>query len=361
MPDLRFIAVSGTPARMGESFGEQFREQIHGFFEARMNRLERVVKQYQPDRIFSRDAVLETARGAIDAHRRYDAPIWAEFEGIARGSGLDLDRLLVTNGLTDIQDLVVQQEQATGAASADVDECTALLVPPDADGGRALIAQTWDMHDDAREFLVVVRRKADDRPETMCLTTTGCLCLIGVNSERVAVGNTNLVPTDARVGVNYLFTITRALACRSAAEAADTVIATPRMSGHNFHIADGTRVINLECTATRVARTDVSRPFPHANHYLNADLAKHEYQRDAGNSTWRQDEMCRLVEDRDGPVSMEVCWDHLSRTAQQFVPAESRPDTAVATVATVVIAPASGRMDVCEGVAADDNRHQLKL
>ena len=172
----------------------------------------------------------------------------------------------------------------------------------------------------------------------------------------------NLFPLDARVGVSYLFTITRALACRSAAEAANAIECTPRLSGHNFHVADRHQVLNLECTATRVARTEVrDRPFVHANHYLDAHLKAHEFQRESFNSTWRQDQVCALASKLTAPISMLDCWQQMAQTAQSCVPQDETTDPTVATVATVAMAPGLAAMDVCAGVATDDNRQRLNL
>ena len=363
MSDFRFVELSGSPAAMGEAFGEQFRDEIRGLFEARMSRVKRFLALQDPGRPFSPAAVLKVARGTIDAHQSYDARIWDEFAGIARGSGLALDELLVTNGLTDIQDLILFDKAAASQAfGAHVDECTAMLVPGECGGGQPLLCQTWDMHAEAGDYLAVVHRKPDDGPETRGLTTTGCLCLIGLNSEGVGVGNTNLVPTDSRIGVNYLFTLTRALRCRSAAQAADAVASTPRLSGHNFMIVDGRSVFNVECTATRDHRRQVrDEPFVHANHYLEDSLRPLEFQRQTDNSHWRYKKMCGLLGRLPRPITIDACWQHFAQVSQHHVPAANGFDENLVTVATIALCPAAGRFYVCSGAAGSSTRHEVKL
>ena len=363
MSDLRFVELCGSPATMGEAFGEQFRDEIRGLFEARMNRVRHFLGVHDPDRPFSPAAALEIARGAIGAHQRYDSGIWEEFAGIARGSGRALDELLITNGLTDMQDLVLFDKAAASQAfEVHVDECTALLVPGECGGGQPLLCQTWDMHAEASDYLVIVRRKPDDGPETCGLTTTGCLCLIGLNSEGVGVGNTNLVPTDSRIGVNYLFTLTRALRSRSAAEAADAIASTPRMSGHNFMIVDGRSACNVECTATRDHRRHVrDEPFVPTNHYLKDSLRPLEFQRQIDNSRWRYEKMCGLLGHLPRPITMDACWKYLAEVSQGCVPTANGFDENIVTVATIALCPAAGRFYVCAGAAGSGTRHELKL
>ena len=365
MPQPRFVELSGTPRAMGEYFGEQCRDDIRNLYQVRMAHLERFLDIHDPGKHFSASSVLELVRRAVPAHQQFEPAIWEEFAGISRGSGLDPEELLVTNGLTDFRDLVLFEKPTTFPPARDhLGECTALLVPGDSGDGQTILGQTWDMHADAGDYLAIVHRKPMAAPETLCLTTVGCLCLIGLNSEGVGVGNTNLVPTDARLGVNYLFSITRALQCRSAQEAADAVTAAPRLSGHNFLIVDGRSAINLECTATREHRTRVQgKPFVHTNHYLAASLEGLEFRRDIANSHWRYQQMCRQVDPMEAPIDMNACWDQLAPVSQACVPAECGFDERVATVATVVLAPASkgGRLHVGVGAADSGTRQELRL
>jgi hypothetical protein len=218
------------------------------------------------------------------------------------------------------------------------------------------------MHAEAGDYLAIVHRKPDDGPETRGLTTTGCLCLIGLNSEGVGVGNTNLVPTDARIGVNYLFTLTRALRSRSAAEAADVVASTPRLSGHNFMMVDSQSVYNVECTATRDHRRQVrDEPFAHANHYLEDPLRPLEYQRQTDNSQWRYEKACQLIGRLPWPITLDACWQHFAELSQDRVPAANGFDENLVTVATIALCPAAGRFYVCTGAAGSSTRHELTL
>jgi len=199
------------------------------------------------------------------------------------------------------------------------------------------------------------------------VTTTGCLCLIGMNAEGVAVGNTNLIPTDARGGVNYLFTITRALKCSSAAEAAGAIEATPRMSGHNFYVADGADAVNLETTAARCVRTEVTDDvLVHTNHYLVDELLPLEFEpHPKENSVFRCGQLAGHFSGAGGPVTMDDCWRALSDDTRgagavcnedydgRFAP--------FATLATILMCPGRGELHACEGGARSGSREVFKL
>ena len=352
---------------MGEAFGEQFRDDVRALTESRIAHLMEFVATHQPQRKLSRDDALALAAASVDAHRQLDEDIWAEFAGIARGAGLAIEELLIGNGFTDVRDYVFFAAPAAAAAAEHAGECSALLVAASAADDNPIVGQTWDMSTDARPFVVLVHRRPTGAPETLGVTTAGCLCLIGMNSEGVAAGNTNLIPTDARAGVNYLFTITKALKCSSAEAAAASIEAAPRMSGHNYYVADERKAINLEATATRVVRTDVADGvFVHTNHYLSEELRPLEFAgQDPANSTFRYERLAGNFADVAAPVTMADCWAALSD--------DTRGAGAVcnedyegrygqfSTLATVIMCPALGEMWACQGGARLGTREGLRL
>ena len=364
---LRTFSVSGPPRRMGEAFGEEFRDDIRRLTESRIAHLIEHVAVHGQGRTVTRAAALALAAGTVDAHRAYCPSIWEEFAGIAAAAGLSVEDLLIGNGFTDFRDLALLAGGGPVGEAEPPGECSAFLVPACLSAAVGpIVGQTWDMHQDAVEFLVVLHRKPDDGPETLGLTTTGCLCLIGMNSEGVAVGNTNLVPTDARVGVNYLFTITRALQCSSAAEAAEAVIDTPRLSGHDFYMADEKHAFNVESTAARHVLTEVADDvFVHTNHYLDGELQRLEAPLRLANSRWRKQRLADNFAALDRPIGLDACWAQLADN--------TRGDGAIcnedynarfgpfATVATVVQCPGSRTIHLCAGGGRTGERVERTL
>lgn len=353
---LRHTELAGSPKTIGECFGEQFRDGIRNLAESRTDHLVSFIQRYDPERNVSRRYLHRVVAETLEAHQLYDTAIWDEFDGIARAAGLSHEELLIANGLTDMRDyLLVDNKLMRQRCTAYMGECSAFLAPPMLTNGAPVVGQTWDMNNDAGEFIVVVHRKPDNGPETLGLTTVGCLSLIGMNSEGVSVGNTNLVPTDARPGVNYLFTITRALRCSSADEAADVIDATPRLSGHNYYTADATTVVNLETTGARSKRTDVTeRIFVHTNHYLDADLKRLEFtEQNSEGSEFRYRQLSANVAEQPTPFTMEMGWEQLAdntREAGAICNEDADGTYAVfCTVATIVQSPAERTLWICAG------------
>ncbi len=373
MTELRYIEVTGSPRAMGEAHGEAFRDAIRKFTERRIEYCLGFVDKYDPGRPVGRVDVLRAAEQVLGAHRQYDDAVWQEFEGIARGADLGLPELLVANGLTDLRDLVLMADgtsagprklgNAGAPGGGDTGECTSFACSAETCDGSPIIGQTWDMHPDAREYLVVVRRRPNDTPETLSLTTVGCLSLVGLNSEGVAVCNNNLVPTDPRPGVNYLFAITRALASTTALEAVRAIEETPRLSGHNFVVGDAEDAFNVETTATASARTEVKRGvFVHANHYTAPALLPAAYERiDMAGSRWREAHLMELFRDAPHLTTADTCWKLLSDNTRGAGAVCNEDYDGVygesATVATAVIEPAKGRLVICAGGARLGRAH----
>jgi hypothetical protein len=370
MSDLRYLEVNGSPRAMGEAHGETYRDEIRDFSARRMAHLISFIARYDPGRDLAAPGVLSVASELLEAHRHYDGPLWQEFAGIARGAGVPEEELLVGNGLTDVRDLVLMRglgrrgtagpgsrdsDGSSPRAVGDTGECTVFGASAEACGGTPIIGQTWDMHPDARDFLLVIRRMPEDRPATMTLTTVGCLPLTGVNSDGVGICTSNLTPIDARTGICYLFTIANALGSSSAEAAAAAITDTPRLSGHCFMVADGSDVIDVETTACHARKTiQESGVRVHSNHYLDAELSELAFGGvDTASSRWRRQHLDGALRDADRPIDEALCWELLS-DATRGDGAVCNEDYEgrfgdVATAATVVITPDAGRVTACAG------------
>ena len=209
--DLPIIELEGSPRRMGEDFGASCREQIRQLYELRLQALLASCRQSGSPRA-SREVLL-IARECLAASAAYDPVGYAEFAGIARAAGITEEQCYVLQGLTDLRDLVSFTGPPDGEA------CSSFIVGADrSTTGTLLVGQNWDLRTDNMPYVRLVHRKPDGAPETWSLTLTGCLTLIGINAEGIAVGNTNLQTTDVRTGVQYLTVLHRVLGATSLEE-----------------------------------------------------------------------------------------------------------------------------------------------
>ncbi len=242
MPELSTLTVSGSARAMGRQQGEHWREAIAELCEARLaSTLAWAVEKQRP---LSRAAMLDYLQAFCAAQADYAPAVHDEFLGIAEGAGLAPELLMAGNGYTDIRDAVAQRASLQG--------CTTFTVLADATAdGAVWCGQTWDMNVSMLPYVYVLRREPEVGPASIGLTTTGCLSLIGVNDEGIAVGNSNITPNDARPGVMYLAMIHHALAQRSLPSAAAAITSADRASGHHYYLADSHAALHLETTATR--------------------------------------------------------------------------------------------------------------
>lgn len=347
MQGLRVLEFSGSPSQMGEAFGESCREQIAELCELRLrNALDQASKyggrSARPEQLFA------IARRCLEGTRRYDQSGHDELAGIARGAGLPLDQIMALGGLTDLRDTL-----AWGGDPETTGGCTSFIVGRDASAeGRPLCGQTWDLATDNQPFVVAVHRRPLAGPQTWCVTTVGCLSLMGMNEHGIAVGTTNLRTLDARVGVPYLNLIHRALACRDHASAVAAITDAQRAGGHFYYVvhADG-QASALECTATRHLEGPVEAgSHVHCNHCLVPEHAELEGDTPRQSSEARYRRMSELLGGCPEGHDLSCLQEHLSDTAGGEL-AICRDDFAgISTNAAIVMDPGRLSLRACQGL-----------
>jgi isopenicillin-N N-acyltransferase-like protein len=339
---LSIYELEGSPYEMGQSFGEQCRDEIHRLCKIRM-RLAKVMAR-QEGRSFSDKRILEICHECLEVTRDFDLPGYEEMRGVAEAAELSLEEVFALNGLTDLKDVM---------SYANVDEgCSSFMVARNrSDSGRMLLGQNWDLYTSNKPFVCLVHRKPSDAPETWCLTTTGCLSLIGVNSEGIAVGNTNLKTTDSRIGVQYLSVLHKALSCSSFEDAVESVAASPRSGAHYYYVAgpDGSAV-GIECSAQQHHKFEINEgTFVHCNHFLDTDLAKLQTEEPSESTCTRQLRLAELLDEQE-KISVESLKDSLSDHANgENAICRHHGADAVSTNACVILSPETREIHACRG------------
>jgi isopenicillin-N N-acyltransferase-like protein len=345
--ELPIIELAGSPRRMGEQFGEACREDIAALCRARMAGARERAHRHS-GRSIDESQVLAAAERCLSIAEPFDAPTWQEFAGIARGAGLTHAQLYAMQGLTDLADYLA-------FAPLTHEGCSSFIIGKDrADGGNLLIGQNWDLNADNMPFVRFVHRRPDDQPQTWSLTTVGCLTLIALNSEGIAVGNTNLLTCDARPGVHYLFALHKAIRQRTLEAAANAIADAPRLSGHYFYMADRhDRAVGLECSATRCTRYDIERGvFAHCNHALGDEVAEMQMGTPHNTSPHRQQRFDALLADHALPIGVEALKVMLAdRVGGDKSIRVDNPTLGTATNACVIMCPGRGEIHACRSQA----------
>lgn len=309
-----------------------------------------MIRQYVEDRLdkatdqrwsggvsVDRDFILSQAQSTLPWHESYSPALFEEMVAMAEAAGITPAEAVVVGGFTDLVDVV---RSAAGDAPTE-DDCTAILDP-----ASGVLAQTWDMHASATEYVVVLRLTPDRGPRAIVQTTVGCLGQIGMNEAGIAVGINNLT-SWGRPGLTWPFVVRKALAATEFDQAVAAVVDAELAGGHNFLVLgpDGVGV-NVEAMPGYQEVTRVTdEPFVHSNHCLVPANATEEAPR---------------LEDavQSSDIRLKVGTD-LSRDLESFFadPAISRrgvlpSDTA--TCGAVIMEPAVKRMRAVWGVPGDN-------
>jgi len=334
--DLELITLEGTPREIGRQHGTLLRERVHGLAEERL-RLCMNGAQAQ-GRKATRDDCLALAKTFLPIQQEYAPAVHEEFVGLAEGAKIAPELLLIGNGYTDYKDVLQQRPDP------EAQNCTSFLVKPQATrDGRTYAGQNWDMHATAEAFVIACHRKPKGLPQTWTVTTTGCLALTGINEHGVAIGNNNLVPTDARPGVIYLAMIHNALNQTTLEAAVGTIVDAPRASGHNYYLAaPGGQIADVETTAERSETIEpVASTFVHANHCHTESFKPLHAPVDTSASTWRREQrLAHLLAEAAGTIDRHCLRRCLSdhEGGAQSVCVHGR-GSAGKTCATIIMSP----------------------
>lgn len=350
---MRQFTFEGTPARIGEAFGEALRGEIAELYDLRLRNALAQAKEYG-GRSVGEDTLLLVSRRCLPASEAYDPEGYSELAGIARGSGLSLERIFALNGLTDLRDVLAFGDMKAWAPVQSEEGCSSFLVQRDRTAdGHLYLGQTWDLATDNMPFVIAVRRKPTGRPATWSMTTAGCMSLIGMNDEGVAIGTTNIRTTDSRIGVTYLQIIHRALREPGLSGVREAIVSAPRAGAHYYYAAsareDG---IAVECTATRAVVTQVERGLAvHCNHVLDAESRSLEASTPMHSSLCRQARLSALIGGVGGPVDAALLRGFLADHEGGDLAICRHDFGGISSNGSIVMCPATRRIWVCHGPA----------
>src|SRR5262249_6901208 len=175
-PDIMpFVHVRGTWGEMGAQVGQMFAPLIERHVEAWLEHVARETGAGHDDAL----ATAASYAAPIQAHAPF---LWEELEGMARGSRLPMDRLLLLQARAEVMRL------SKARAAPPPLECTTFAV-----GGRrtanqaVLYGQNVDLVPFLSEYGVVVRQYPKDAPATLLYTTAGLLGHNGLNEAGVGI------------------------------------------------------------------------------------------------------------------------------------------------------------------------------
>jgi len=298
---MRSIRLShADPRQRGHAHGEAFRDEIRDLAGIRFELLER------RSPIKGRERLLELAAAHLPVLNREAPELGLELEGIAEGSGVSAPELVVLNHYTDIRDVRTPIQGEEGGCS--------IVYGVSSEG--PTLGQTWDMHGTAEPFVTVLEVEVPGGIPTIVFTVMGCLGMMGLNAEGVAVCINNLTPTDGRVGLLWPALVRQLLGYGTALEAHDHLMRAHLGSGHNYFIADEQHAWNVETTGLKkvVTAHNPASSYWHTNHYLEPELKALEAPLYPTSTTLeRYDRLCQVMgggQDWTVPAIKEILGSH---------------------------------------------------
>jgi len=269
MSKLRVLTLSGTPYDMGYAHGKHYHDEIHMFTE---DRIKLSQSPHWTGKSLSREAIIDLAEQCVTKHIEYAPDLMEELKGMADATNLSLAELIIMNGFTDFIDVVYHVgEGELQPVNNHEDNCTAFLVPPSrTQANQGMFGQTWDMHETATPYVMLLDGKPDNALDFLSFTITGCVGMIGMNEAGIAVGINNLMASDGQIGVTWNFVIRKILQQDNIEDALKCITDADLAGAHNYMLMDKNgNGYNVEAmsTHTHVEKLTDS-PIVHTNHCI---------------------------------------------------------------------------------------------
>ena len=353
---IRVLQLEGDPFDRGAAHGAAYHNEIRRYTE---DRVRLSVNGSWAGRVATAADAIDLAQSMLPAHQEYAPDLYEELDGLARAGGVSLAEAVIVGGFTDFVDAI----RARGAEPGLVeDDCTAVLVPPEATSGDGLFGQTWDMHDSATQHVTLMRIISSPGPSALIFSTVGCLGQIGLNSSGIVVGINNLVASNGGVGVTWPFVVRKVLQQTDLEAALDCVMTAELAGAHNYLLMDRNgRGYNIEAMPAYRAVTRLDDdPLVHTNHCLDTKARETEAARPPDLLASSEARLAKATELMKGrPIMVE---DLIALTREpEAICRRSSPPHHNESSGAAIMRPATGEFWACWGVPADNDFESFKV
>ncbi|MBX7220055.1 MAG: hypothetical protein K1Y36_08920 [Blastocatellia bacterium] len=265
---LKVVVLEGAPYNRGLIHGRTLKKEIaevHQLWQADIE------KNYQmkAEDFTARFLRMTDFKPAI---QRWAPELLEEIKGIADGSGVDFDTVLM---------MQLGDEQWAQGAEVSAQHCTSLGI--DRQGRTpSLVAQNMDIEPFYQGYQTLLHIKdSQTQIESFVLTTPGLIGLNGMNNRGIAITCNSLLQLEpSRNGLPVAFLVREVLRQPTFEAAVGLVTEVPHASGQNYLIGGPRHVVSIECSARQ---TRPFLPFPgakmtyHTNHPLANDNFNPKY------------------------------------------------------------------------------------
>lgn len=221
--------------------------------------------------------IIPLADEQLEATRKYAPQLTEELEGIADGSGLTSDQIVILNNYTDFRDIELPEEG-----------CSTVHI---SNNGQIYSGQTWDMHSSAKNYVCLIKTPNDHGySASLSFSLVGCVGMMGVNGDRSLIGVNNINTSNARAALIWPVLVRRCLQEKSLVDMRQALLNAPVTSGHNYIISDPTGGEHWEVTPLHqekvgsLGANEIGGTF-HTNHCLGAEIQKMEDKNSMSSTT----------------------------------------------------------------------------
>ncbi|MBX3502084.1 MAG: acyl-CoA--6-aminopenicillanic acid acyltransferase [Alphaproteobacteria bacterium] len=293
----------------------------------------------------------------------FDASFVVEMRGIAEGANVSFEEIALLNARTEILKMGsrpdLRARLRAALAKDEPDGCTGVVALPGATrDGKLIHAQNWDWKAECAETAVVLRIRRDDGPDVLTFVEAGGLARCGMNAVGIAV-TANYLESDrdyGQIGVPLALIRRKILDSEHVALAMRAVYATPKSASNNMIVSHKEGVaIDFECAPDESFQVHPERGLlVHANHWQSpVALSK---LKDTGiantpDSLYRDIRVRDLLSPQIGGITTDgvkaaLFDDFATPWSVCRPPRPGLTNNLSATVAMIVMEPASGTMDV---------------
>ena len=357
------IEISGSPYERGKMYGAACPDKIRRSVELYSKELAGIN--------LDEGGLAGLAAEYIPDMEAYSTDSVEEMRGVAAGSGLSFEEIILINARTEIVSLA---RKRAGLPDDDPDGCTgAVILPSRSASGKLIHAQNWDWKADCAETAIVLKVLRDDGPDLMTFTEAGALARCGFNSAGVAI-TANYLESErdyTQTGVPLPMIRRFVLEQEHTALAMRSVYTAPKACSNNMIIShSGGWAIDFEC-----APDETFYLYPendlivHANHWLSQvalSKLKETGIPSVPESFYRSWRVRRALEAREKLTVEDLKEaffdDYGSPYSVCRPPRPGSSGNLSATVAMIIMEPESGWMDVTPlpAVNRDSVRYELR-
>lgn len=345
------IEISGAPYERGVQYGQKAAGRIRKGTSHYMEQL----KELSLDSV----GVAALVKDYLPIIEAFAPTFIEEMHGIAKGAEVPFADIALLNARTEILKLANPAVRARLKTPDEPDGCTGVVVMPKAAGtGRLIHAQNWDWKRECAETAVVLKVRRDDGPDLMTFTEAGALGRCGFNAVGIAI-TANYLESDRdyrEVGVPLALIRRKVLESEHIAMAMRTVYCTKKSAANNMIVSHCEGIaIDFECAPDETFQVHPDRGLlVHANHFVSPIALTKLKDTGIANtpcSLYRDIRVRELLEPQIGSITFDsvktaLFDDFADPWSVCRPPRKNLSNNLSATVAMILMEPASGTMEV---------------